>query len=200
MPALTATLSPVRSRTRGTSSRMRLHACARRGRARPARCRTPTPPARPSRPRRPAPRRCRGTAWPAPASRTWPTGCRSGSPRGTRRSWPTGCPRPRPRAPHQARRTSWASAASDGTDSSGRAASAAELVGGQLAALVEQGGAGLGDQGVGHGRRRYRGNPAGDHARRPRGRWLARVAAPLRSADARVPLRTPRRRRSSPRS
>ena len=44
-----------------------------------------------------------------------PTGCRSGSPRGSRRSWPTGSPRPRPSGPHQARRTSWASAASAGT-------------------------------------------------------------------------------------
>ena len=40
--------------------------------------------------------------------------------------------------PHHARRTSWASAASDGTDSSGSAASAASSLDGEQAPLVEQ--------------------------------------------------------------
>ena len=108
MPADTATLSPVRSRTRGTSS-------SRRAMVRSSGPRTASTMQNSDAPRRrglgrgaPGPRRCRGRGWPSPACRSATTASRSGSPRGIRPSWPTGCPRPRRSGPHQASRTSWA--------------------------------------------------------------------------------------------
>ena len=52
--------------------------------------------------------------------------------------------------PHQARRTWWARAANEVTHSSGSSASAAELVGGEEPALVEQGGLRFGQPLSGH--------------------------------------------------
>ena len=82
--------------------------------------------------------------------------------------------------PHQARRTSWASAASDGTALSGSAARAAELVERQLFAAVEQRVTGFGDQRTGVG---------GEHASQGRRRPFAarEIGASLRHTGRLTP-------------
>ena len=69
--------------------------------------------------------RGRAGAWPAPASRSGPTGCRSGSPRGSPPVLPETMPSTSTVGPHQASRTWWARAPRAGAASIGRAASAA---------------------------------------------------------------------------
>ena len=88
--------------------------------------------------RRRAPRRCRGTAWPAPAVSNLDDWLQKWQSSGQPPVLADRMPSTSTSGPHHARRTSWARAASDGTDESGTWASVGQLVGGELPALVEQ--------------------------------------------------------------
>ena len=137
MPTLTATFRPVPARMSGTALEHPGHGAlvgAPDG-EHDAELRRTQRLGLAGRPR--AARRGRGTAWPSPATRTGPTGCRTRSPQGSRRSWPTGCPRPRLRArtrPGGPRGPARPAPA----PTRGQAGQAGQLGGRELPALVEQ--------------------------------------------------------------